>query len=211
MTERPPCESVSISNCQKQVESGSSVNEEMITHIQIKKREWEDKVEPDGNFCVGKRPVEKRSVDADEGDEMRDRQLERAYGQYDTGDQERCRGGDGSMVEKIPSGWTRGTEETRPVTVKHGGETHPPMGRSCGEAPDEPLAGRGGESKSSTVLAFGAAAPYRQVDRCSPEEIQKFSVGRSAVQVAQRRMHEEPVGEHWMVEGRPRPPVLASC
>ena len=30
---------------QKQVESGSSVNEEMVTHIQIKKREWKDKVE----------------------------------------------------------------------------------------------------------------------------------------------------------------------
>ena len=90
-------------------------------------------------------------------------------------------------------------------------ETHPPMGRSCGEAPDEPLAGRGGESKSSTVLALGAAAPHRQVDRSSPEEIQKFSVGRSAVQMAQRWLHEEPVGEYWMVEGRPRPLVLASC
>ena len=88
-----------VGSCQKQVESGSSVNEEMVTHIQIKKREWEDKVEPDGNICVGKRTVGKRSVDADESDEKRDRQLERAYSQYDTGDQERCRGGDGSMVE----------------------------------------------------------------------------------------------------------------
>ena len=118
----------------------------------------------------------KCSVDVDESDEKRDRQLERAYGQYDTGDQERCRGGDGSMVEKIPSGWTRGVEETKPVAVKHVGETHPPMGRSCGEAPDEPLAGRSGESKSSTVLAWGAAASHRQVDRCPPEEVQNLPV-----------------------------------
>ena len=52
--------------------------------------------------------------------------------QYDTGDQERCRGGDGSVVEKIPSRWARGVEETEPVAVKHGRETHPPMVRSCG-------------------------------------------------------------------------------
>ena len=121
------------------------------------------------------------------------------------------RGAEEAMVEKIPSNWTRGTEETKPVTVKHGGETHPPMGRSCGEAPDEPLAGRSGESKSSTVLALGAAAPHRQVDRCSPEEIQNIPVGKSVLQMAQRWMHEEPVGEYWMVSGRPRPPILASC
>ena len=42
---------------------------------------------------MGKRPVAKRSVDADESDEKRDRQLERAYSQYDTGDQERCQRG----------------------------------------------------------------------------------------------------------------------
>ena len=77
-----------VGRSQEQVESGSSVNEKMVTHIQIKKREWEDKAQPDGNFCVGKRPVGKRSVDADESDEKRDRQLERAYSQYDTGDQE---------------------------------------------------------------------------------------------------------------------------
>ena len=200
-----------VGSSQKQVESGSSVNEEMVTHIHIKKREWKDTVELDGNFCVGKRPVGKRSVDADDSDEKCDRQLECAYSQYDTGDQEGCRGGGGSMVEKIPSGWTRDTEETKPVSVKHGGETHPQMGRSCGEAPDKPLAGRSGESKSSTVLALGAAAPHRQVDRCSPEEIQNIPLGRSVVPMGQRWMHEEPLGEYWMVEGRPRPLVLASC
>ena len=42
-----------------------------------------------------------------------------AYGQYDGEDQERCRRGGGSMVEKIPSRWARGVEETKPVAVKH--------------------------------------------------------------------------------------------
>ena len=92
-------------------------------------------MEPDCNFCVGKRPVGKCSVDVDESHEKRDRQMESAYGQYDTGDQERCRGGDGSMVEKIPSRWARGAQVKKSVAVEHGGETHPPMGRSCGEVP----------------------------------------------------------------------------
>ena len=175
-------ERIFVGSCQKQTESRSGGNEEMVTYIQTKKREWEDKAEPDGNISVGKCFVGKRPVDTDESDEKCDRQVERRYSKHDTGDQERCRRGDGSVVEKIPSCRTRDTEETRPFTVEHGGETRPPMGRTCGETPGEPLDGCSGESKSSTILALGAAAPHGQVDRSPPEEVQNLPVGRSAAQ-----------------------------
>ena len=158
-----------VGSSQEQVESRGSGNEKMVPHLQIEKREWEDKAGFDDNFCVGKRFVGRRSVDTDESDEKCDRQLECTYSKYDTGDQERCRRGDGSVVEKIPSSWTRSIEEKRPDPVEHGRETHPQMGGSRGETSDKPLASRSGESKSSTVLALGAAAPDRQVDGCPPE------------------------------------------
>ena len=60
-----------------------------------------------------------------------------------------------------------------------------------------------------TVLATGAAAPHRQVDRSPLKEIQNLPVGGSVVPLAQRR-HEDPQGEHRVVERRPRPFVLAA-
>ena len=150
----------------------------MVPHLQIEKREWEEKAGSDDNFCVGKRFVGRRSVDTDESDEKCDRQLECTYSKHDTGDQERGRRGDGSVVEKIPSSWTRNFEEKRPDTVEHGRETHPQMGGSRGETSDKPLASGSGESKSSTVLAMGAAAPHRQVDGCPPRNDSKSSGGK---------------------------------
>ena len=43
-----------------------------------------------------------------------------------------------------------------------------------------------------------------------PEEIQNLPVGGSVVPLAQRRVHEELLGEHRVVERRPRPFVLAA-
>ena len=84
------------------------------------------------------------------------------------------------------------------------------MWRTRGALPNEPPACRSDQSKSCSVLAMGAAAPHRQVDRSPPEEIQNLPVGGSVVPLAQRRVHEEPLGEHGVVERRPRPPVLAA-
>ena len=65
------------------------------------------------------------------------------------------------------------------------------MGRTRFALPNEPLACRSGQSKSCSVLAMGAAAPHRQVDRSPPQEVQNLRVG--------------PLGEHRVLERRPRP------
>ena len=124
-----------VGSSQEQIESRGSGNEKMVPHLQIEKREWEDKAGFDGNLGVGKRFVGRRSVDTDESDEKCDRQLECTYSKYDTGDQERCRRGDGSVVEKIPSSWARGIEEKRLDTVEHGRETRPQMGGHVARLP----------------------------------------------------------------------------
>ena len=89
-----------------------------------------------------------------------DRQLDREIRQSDTGDQERSKGGDGSVVEKTPSRGTRGAKEKNSVAVKRGGETHSLRGRTCGAAPDKSLVGRSSENESRTVLAMGAAETH---------------------------------------------------
>ena len=101
-----------MGSSQKQVEAGSSVNQKMVTHIPIRDGKTQLNLMV---TSVWARFVGKFLVDVDESNEKRDRQLESAYSQYDTGDEERCRGGDGSMVEKIPSRF----EESKPVAVKH--------------------------------------------------------------------------------------------
>ena len=81
-------------------------------HLQVKVCEWRKKDTSDDFASVGKRPVGKCVMDADKGNEQCDRHLERAHHLCDIGYQERCRGGDGSMVEKTPSCWTRCTQES---------------------------------------------------------------------------------------------------
>ena len=91
---------------QTQTDSRDSIHAKVGTNLQVKVCEWRKKDTLDdyvsGGECV---------MDADRDNEKCDRQLECAHHLCNSGCQERCRGGDGSMVS-----WTLLSR----VTVKHG-------------------------------------------------------------------------------------------
>ena len=197
-------EPITVGIDQTQTESRDNIHAKVGTFLQLNVCKWMKKDTFDYYVSVGKRPVVKCVMDVDRDNEKCDRQLECAHHLRNTGCQERrwISGGEDSIeldtllsrvVISHCQTWLRDSFTDGEDTLR---------------ASDEPLACRSGQSKSCSVLVMGAAAPHRQGDRSPPREIQNLTVG-SVVPLAQRRVHEESLGEHTVVERRPRPSLLA--
>ena len=94
-----------------QTESRGSIHAKVVTHSQVKLCEWRKKDTSDDYVIMGKRPVGKCVMDTDKANEKCG-WTAGANHLCDIGYQERCRGSDGSMVEKTPSCWTRCAQES---------------------------------------------------------------------------------------------------